>query len=61
MTPHEGTREITVEVHPSKPGTATTKADVEQAIRRKLETEATELFVHGDTVILTVKNFGGKR
>lgn len=60
MTAETGKREITIELN-SKPGTKPTKEDVEQAIHRKLLSEATDLFVHGDTVVLTVKNFEGQR
>ena len=60
MVPQNDNQEITIEVRPSTEGEKPTKKDVEHAIHQKLKTDPTQLFVHGDTVILKVQNFGGK-
>jgi|HubBroStandDraft_6_1064221.scaffolds.fasta_scaffold01023_8 hypothetical protein len=56
MTLHNDDQEITIEVQPSIEGQKPTKNDVERAINQKLEADPTQLFVHGDTVILKVQN-----
>jgi hypothetical protein len=52
-------QEITIEVSPSKDNSDPTHQDIEQAIHKKLQTEPTELFAHGNTLILTLINEGG--
>jgi hypothetical protein len=61
MSLDKNEQEITIEVSPSKRGTKPTDEDVEQAIHRKFQTHPTDLFLSGDTVILRLINFGGKR
>ena len=56
MKSHKDDQEITIEVQSSIEGLKPTKKDVEKAINQKLETDPTQLFVHGDTVILKVQN-----
>jgi hypothetical protein len=56
--PHNN-QEITIEVRAAKHGSNPTDKDVENAIHEKFKSHPTELFVHGDTVILKVVNFGG--
>jgi hypothetical protein len=52
-------QEITIQVSAKKLGSKPTDKDVEKAIHEKFKSRKTELFVHGDTVILKVVNFGG--
>lgn len=61
MTPDKDHEEITIEVRPSSEGQKPTKQDLEQAIHQKLQTDPTQLFVHGNTVFLKCENVGGKR
>lgn len=61
MTPHNDDQEITIEVQPSTEGQKPTKEDVERAITEKLQTDPTQLFVHGNTLILKVQNIDKPR